>query len=52
MKIKIFLGYRDPTSGEYENVRDIEDMSKEEAKEYINKIQEQMANTIGYEKRS
>ena len=50
MKIKIFLGYRDPTSGTYENARDIEEMPKEEAREYINKIQEQMASTIGYER--
>lgn len=50
MKIKIYVGYRN-ASGEYVDAKPkpIEELSKEEARDYINKIQIQMASTLGYE---
>lgn len=49
MKIKIYVGYR-TESGQYVDAKAIEDLPKEEARDYINQMQIQMASTLGYEK--
>ena len=49
MKIKIYVGYRNE-SGEYVDAKAIEDLPKDEARDYINQMQIQMASTLGYEK--
>ena len=49
MKVKINVGYRNK-SGEYVDVRAIDDLSKDEARDYINQMQIQMASTLGYAK--
>ena len=48
MKIKIYVGYRNE-SGEYVDVKAIEDLSEGHARDYINQMQSQMASTLGYE---
>ena len=49
MKLNVYFGYRTP-DGQYKDVRNINIIPQEELKNYINMMQEQVADTLGYKK--